>query len=211
MSTQVHIIDRIGGTKSELKQLRAKGMIPAVVYGNAIGSISVAVDAKEIKAVFRSNPHAILEVLLPTHGKQSVMIHQSQKDPMNGNLLHIDFHQINMNQKMNSKVTLHYTGTAEGVQEGGMLQVMEHEVEIGCMPYNLPSHIDVDVSKLAIGGQLLASDLKLTADLELASDPSLLLVTVLAVQNVDEEVEADAELKADERTAADSEHEYKEA
>jgi large subunit ribosomal protein L25 len=186
MSNTIHLKDRVGTTKSNLKQLRATGNIPAVVYGQEIGSIQVTVDEKEILAAMKRNARAILEVVLPSNKTHPVLIQQIQRDTLTGKLLHIDFHQINMKQNIETSVTIHFTGEPVGVKEGGMLQVETHSVQVRCMPKNLPDTIEVDISKLAIGDHLLVSDLKVAAGVEVLTDPASMLVTILTIQKLDE-------------------------
>jgi large subunit ribosomal protein L25 len=153
----------------------------------------VAVEEKEIRAVLKRSPHAILEVILPSKDKQPVLIHQIQKDALTGQLLHIDFLQINMKEKLDTAVSVHFSGEPAGTKEGGILQVELHEVMVRCMPKKLPSSLDVDISHLHIGEHLLVSDLKLSKDLEILTDPEAVLVTILAVQKLDEALESAAE------------------
>jgi large subunit ribosomal protein L25 len=190
MSNTIHLKDRVSTTKSNLKQLRATGNIPAVVYGQEIGSVQVTVDEKEILAIMKKNARAILEVVLPSNKTHPVLIQQIQRDTLTGKLLHIDFHQINMKQNIETMVTIHFTGEPVGVKEGGMLQVETHSVQVRCMPKNLPDTIEVDISKLAIGDHLLVSDLKVDAGVEVLTDPASMLVTILAIQKLDETLAA---------------------
>jgi large subunit ribosomal protein L25 len=203
MSNFIHLQERVKSTKSSLKQLRAQGNIPAVVYGQEIGSIQVTVNEKEIVAAMKRNSRAILEVVLPSNKKHPVLIQQFQRDSLSGKLIHIDFHQINMNQNIETLVTIHFTGEPSGVKEGGILQVETHAVQVRCMPKKLPETIEVDISNLAIGDHLLVSDLKVAEGVEILTDPSAMIVTILAIQKLDvpEETvaaEADTEAKAEE-------------
>lgn len=186
MSDTIHVQDRVGSTKSYLRQLRAQGNIPAVVYGEEIGSIQVSVNEKEIVAAMKKNARAILEVVLPSKKTHPVLIQEYQRDAISGKLLHIDFHQINMNQSIETMVTIHFTGDASGVKEGGILQVETHSVQVRCMPKKLPNTIEVDISKLGIGDHLLVSDLKVDNAVEILTDPTAMVVTILAIQKKDE-------------------------
>jgi large subunit ribosomal protein L25 len=190
MSNTIHLQERIKSTKSNLKQLRAQGNIPAVVYGQEIGSIQVTVNEKEIVAAMKRNSRAILEVVLPSNKKHPVLIQQFQRDSLSGKLIHIDFHQINMNQNIETLVTIHFTGESPGVKEGGILQVETHAVQVRCMPNKLPETIEVDISNLAIGDHLLVSDLKVAKGVEILTEPSAMVVTVLAIQKLDVTLEA---------------------
>lgn len=183
---------RNGLTKSSIKQLRSSGKIPAVVYGKKVGALNVAVEAKELLMLLRSNPHAIVEMEIPNNGKQPVMIHEVQRDKINRDLLHIDFHQINMDEPVRTSVTLEFTGEPKGADEGGMLQIQMHEVEIRCLPTIIPGTITVDVTALELGDTILAKDIVLPAGIELKSHSDDVVVTLLAPQKEVEEPEAEA-------------------
>jgi large subunit ribosomal protein L25 len=202
MSNAIHLQDRSGSSKSYLRQMRAQGNIPAVVYGQEIGSIQVMVNEKEIVAAMKRNARAILEVVLPSNQTHPVLIQEFQRDSISGKLLHIDFHQINMNKNIETLVTIHFTGDSIGVKEGGILQVETHAVQVRCMPKNLPDTIEVDISKLAIGDHILVSDLKVEKGVEILTDPTAMLVTILTIQKLDETL--DTSVATDEEVAAEA-------
>jgi large subunit ribosomal protein L25 len=202
MSNTIHLKDRTVSTKSNLKQLRAQGDIPAVVYGQEIGSIQVTVNEKEIVAAMKRNSRAILDAVLPSNQTHPVLIQEFQRDSISGKLLHIDFHQINMNKNIETLVTIHFTGDPIGVKEGGILQVETHAVQVRCMPKKLPSTIEVDVSMLGIGDHIMVSDLKVEKGIEILTDPTAMLVTILSIQKLDETL--DTSVATDEEVAAES-------
>ncbi|MBP1996177.1 50S ribosomal protein L25 [Paenibacillus eucommiae] len=169
-------------TASTIKQLRANGKVPAVVNGKKVGSTVIAIDQKELQALLRSNPNAIIEMELTDGVKHPVMIHEIQRGKVNRELLHIDFHQINMDEPVKSFVQIEFIGEAVGVSEGGILQIQQHELEIRCLPDQIPASIKVDVSDLKMGDHLLVSDLTLPSDVEIKTDPGELLVTILTPQ-----------------------------
>ncbi|CAH1192338.1 50S ribosomal protein L25 [Paenibacillus allorhizoplanae] len=200
MSNSIQLLDRT----CKLKQMRKQGQIPAVVYSSRMKSEHVAVEDKVIRAALKSNAHAILEVVLPSKKKHPVMIHQVQKDSLSGQLIHIDFLQINMKEKLDTAVAVHFSGEPIGTKEGGMLQIEMHEVLIRCMPNKLPSSLDVDISKLSIGDKLHVSDLDAGNDVEILTDPEAILVTILAAQKLDETLEPAAEESQADSDAAEA-------
>ncbi|MNH98226.1 50S ribosomal protein L25 [compost metagenome] len=185
MSQSLRVTDRT----MKSKQMRSQGQVPAVVYSNRMDNVLVAVEEKQLLSVLKRSPHAIFELDLPEQGKQPVMVHEVQRDALTGQLLHIDFLQINMKEKIDAPIIIHYTGEPAGVKEGGILQVDSYEITVRCMPSKLPSSIEADISELGIGGQLLVSDLKLPNNVELITDPESMLVTILAIQKLDEAIE----------------------
>ncbi|MDF2961891.1 MAG: ribosomal protein [Paenibacillus sp.] len=200
--------ERNSGTKSERKGLRAKGKIPAVLYGTKVSSTPIAVEEKELMALLRSNPHAIIEMDVPQMGKQPVMINEIQRDVITRNVLHVDFHQINMDEPVSTTVRLDFVGDAAGVQAGGILQIQHHEIDVRCLPRDIPAAIQVDISQLEIGSNILVSELQLPANIEIKTDMNDVLATVLLPQkevapaDTEEEAEQKAEAKAE---AADAE------
>lgn len=176
-------------TKSEIKKLRENGKVPGSVYGKKIGSASIAIDAKELLALLRSNPHAIVELDIPGAGVQPVMIQDVQREKLNRTLLHIDFHQINMNEPVRTTVAVELTGEAEGVKSGGILQVQMHEVEVRGLPDRIPGAITFDVSGLQMGDLLHAGDLQMPEGIELKSAHEDIVATILVPQK--EEVSAE--------------------
>ncbi|MDR6885144.1 50S ribosomal protein L25 [Bacillus sp. 3255] len=169
-------------TKFDIKQLRVKGKVPAVVYGKKVASTVITVDQKDLMALLRKNPHAIIDLDMPDGGKQPVMINEIQRSPLSRELLHVDFHQINMDEPVKTVVTLDFVGDAIGAKEGGILQIQLHELEIRCLPNQIPASITVDISKVGIGENMLVSELTVPGNVEVKSDPNELVLTILAPQ-----------------------------
>lgn len=202
MSAVLKAESREAKTKSEAKQLRAKGQIPGVVYGTKVSSTAISVNGKELLALLRENPHAVVDLELPADGKQPVMVQEVQRDKLTGSILHIDLHQINMNEPIQTAIGIAITGEAPGVKEGGILTVEMHELEIKCLPGDLPGSLTVDISKLGVGENLLVSDIAIPDKVELLSNPDDVVVTVLAPQKAEEPADKPAEeAKADEPKA----------
>jgi large subunit ribosomal protein L25 len=176
----LQLTERTHQSRSEMNSRRKQGHIPAVVYGHQIGNISVEVSEKDITDALRRNPHAVLQVVLPKYGKQSVLVRDIQRNALSGKFRHIDFFQIDTKEKVDTKVTIHLTGDPVGVKSGGILQVELHEIEVRCMADKLFTSFEVDTSSLAIGDQLLVSDLSIHDGVEVLTDASSLVVTVLA-------------------------------
>lgn len=183
-------------TKSGVKQLRSSGSVPGVVYGKNIGSVLVSVDNRELLSLLRSHARGIIELKLGSTGNQTVMIQDLQRDPLNSNLLHIDFHQINMNEPVRTEVVLDFVGEAKGEEEGGMLQIQLHQLEIRCLPGLIPASIAVDVTRLEMGDTITAGELQIPAGVELKTHKDEVVVTVLAPQKeVEEAPEAETTAK----------------
>lgn len=194
---------RSSGTKGQRKDLRKQGKVPGVVYGKKVTQTSIAIDQRELLALLKTNPHAIIDMDIPQFGKQPVMINEVQRDPISRELLHVDFHQINMDEPVNTTVRLEFIGDPVGVGVGGILQIQHHEVDIRCLPSDIPAAIEVDISGLDIGQNLLVSELKLPAKLEMRSDEHDVVATILTPQKGDEETEEAAEADKAQEPAAE--------
>lgn len=148
--------------KNEARRVRVTGKIPAVVYGAKKDSIAVTVDPKQITKILHSDSghNTIFDLKVGDAGKEKVMIVDWQYDPIKSHLLHIDLKRIDMNKAVKVSVPIALVGEAAGVkQQGGIMDQVLREVEIECLPADIPSHIDVDVSELVFGVVIRVSDL----------------------------------------------------
>lgn len=201
--------ERKTGTQGDLRKMRQRGSVPGVVYGSKLSTpLSVAVNEKELTALLRSHPHALLELDIPGAGKQPVMLTEVQREPLSRNVLHVDFHQVNMNQEIKTMVRIEMVGDSSGVREGGILQAMLHELEIHCLPNRIPEAIEVDVTGLGIGENLLVADLKLPEGVTTRVEPDHVVVTILLPQK-DLTAEEAEEAAEDAEAAAERSHEAK--
>src|SRR5271168_1962064 len=181
-------------------------MIPGVVYGAKEPSIAVELDPKQITRILHSESghNTIFDLEIGT-GKTKAMIVDWQYEPIKGKLMHIDLKRIAMDKVLRVSVPISLIGEAAGVkQEGGILEHILREVEIECLPADIPSHIDVDVSHLTFGMVLRVSDLPHSAKLKFLSDANQ---PVAHVTSVKEEVVATPEAVAAEAGAVPAEPE----
>lgn len=187
---------RTGRTKGDLNRLRAQGKVPGIVYGKKVTQTPIAIDQKELFTLLKTNPNGIIEMDVPGFGKQPVMINEVQRDVFTRQPLHVDFHLINMDEPVTTTVRLEFIGDPVGVKAGGILQIQHHEIEIRCLPQHIPSEVEVDISGLDVGENILVSQLKLPADVEVKADENDVLATILLPQK-----EAEEEPAADEPAA----------
>src|SRR5262250_2158555 len=152
---------RTPGNKNDARRVRQGGRIPAVVYGAGQDSISVAVDPRQVSRILHSETgHNTIFDLTLDGAKTKAMNVDWQYEPIKGKLLHIDVKRIAMDKKLAVLVPIVLKGEAVGVkQQGGILEQMLREVEVECLPQDIPSHIDVDVTELVFGRVLRVSDL----------------------------------------------------
>src|ERR1700730_8556788 len=183
---------REAGTKNHARRVRMGGKIPAVVYGAGKDSQPVSVDPRHVLRILRSDTgHNTIFDLAMGGEATKAMIVDWQYEPIKGHLLHIDLKRIAMDKALRVSVPVMLQGVPLGVRtEGGILEQMLREVEIECLPGDIPSHIDVDVSELTFGKVLRVSDLPHNEKLKFLSDANQ---PVAHVTSVKEEVVATPE------------------
>jgi large subunit ribosomal protein L25 len=194
------------GTKNDAKRVRRDGKIPAVVYGAGKESVSISVDPRVVTRILNSETgHNSIFDLALNGEKTKAMIVDWQYEPIKGRLLHIDLKRIALDKVLRVSVPIFLVGEAAGVkQEGGIMEQMLREVEIECLPADIPSHIDADVAELTFGKVLRVSDLPHSTKLKFLTDANQ---PVAHVTSVKEEVVATPEAAAAEAGAAPAEPE----
>ncbi|NIM97882.1 MAG: 50S ribosomal protein L25/general stress protein Ctc [candidate division Zixibacteria bacterium] len=168
--------------KEYAKKLRRNGFIPAVVYGQGASSLALEIETKSFHALLRRGlgENVLVNLSISDHkdGEKKVLIRETQRDPVKGDIIHVDFHEISLTRKLAIQVPIHLMGTPEGVKEGGILQHVLRELEVECLPTAIPEKIEVDVNHLKIGDSIHVSDLRLE-DVEILSDPHSSIVSVV--------------------------------
>jgi len=186
---------RQGGGKNDARRLRQTGMIPAVVYGAGKDSLAVAVDPKQMSRILHSESghNSIFDLTLNGESAK-VMIVDWQYEPIKGALLHVDLKRIAMDRVLRVSVPVLLKGEAPGVKtQGGILEQILREVEIECLPADIPSHIDADVSQLMFGQVIRVSDLPHGGKLKFLTDEDQSVAHVVAVKEVAAPAAAEAE------------------
>jgi len=191
---------RESGNKNHARRVRREGKIPAVVYGAGKDSVSVTVDPRVVTRILNSETgHNTIFDLAFNGDRTKAMIVDWQYEPIKGRLLHIDLKRIAMDKVLRVSVPIELIGEAAGVkQEGGIMEQMLREVEIECLPADIPSHIDADVSQLTFGVVLRVSDLPHSEKVKFITDANQ---PVAHVTSVKEEVVATPDAAAAEAAA----------
>jgi len=194
------------GTKNEARRVRREGKIPAVVYGAGKDSLPVTVDPRVVTRILNSESgHNTIFDLTLDGEKTKAMIVDWQYEPIKGRLLHIDLKRIALDRVLTVSVPIELKGEAEGVKtQGGILEQMLREVEIECLPADIPSYIELDVTQLTFGKVLRVSDLPQSDKIKFLTDENQ---PVAHVTSVKEEVVATPEAAAAEAAAAPAEPE----
>nr|MBN2278850.1 50S ribosomal protein L25 [candidate division Zixibacteria bacterium] len=172
---------RIGTGKGTSRQLRMKGFIPGVLYGPEVEPFSLSLNNKELAALMRTGNSSRKLIDLLVNGEndsRKVIIRDLQRDPVSGDFKHVDLYQVSMKKKLTVPVRIHLIGTPEGVKLGGILQHIIREIEVECLPTDIPDRIDLDVSSLMIGDVIHVSELSLEK-VEILDNPKRTIVTVV--------------------------------
>jgi large subunit ribosomal protein L25 len=198
---------RAAGNKNDARRVRRSGRIPAVLYGAGKPAAAVSIDPRQVARILHSasGHNTIFDLTLDGGERTKAMIVDWQYEPIKGSLLHIDLKRVAMDQRLKVKVPVLLKGEAAGVkQEGGILEQLLREVEIECLPGDIPSSIEVDVSHLIHGMVLRVSDLPHAEKLKFLSDANRPVAHVISVK---EEVAPTPEAVAAEAAAAPAEPE----
>lgn len=148
------------GNEKSAHVLRAAGMLPGVVYGPTREPLSITLTKKEFDKVFKTAGESTIIELTGLGTPVSVLVKEVDFAPTKGGVRHVDFYALEMNKEITATVPLHFIGESPAEKAGGVVNRVLHEIEVTCMPVNLPSHIDVDISTLEnIGDQFHISDL----------------------------------------------------
>jgi large subunit ribosomal protein L25 len=190
---------REGRGKNEARRLRASGKIPAVLYGSEKGkAVEIAVDPKTLLRILHSdsgvNTLIGLEGVGESGGNTRVLVKEYQLDPINHKLLHVDFYQVAMDKAITVTVPIELTGEPKGVkQQGGIVDFVQREIEVECLPGDIPEHVTVDVSELMLHQGIRLRDL-VTPDVKWkpVSDVDTMIVHVVALKAEEEPAAAEA-------------------
>jgi len=172
--------------KGDIKRLREDGKIPAVLYGHKDKPRRIYLVEKEFKKVLDILKKEAITVNLQVEEKSyPCLIKAVQHNPINSRLLHIDFQHILKKEKIKATIPIHPIGEAPGVKEGGILDQHLYEVVVKCLPDDLPSHVDVDISKLNLNGTIHLKDIKPpNVDFELGLETAVFSVLIPKVEKV---------------------------
>ncbi|NWF84933.1 MAG: 50S ribosomal protein L25 [Bryobacteraceae bacterium] len=179
--------------KNEARRLRVAGKIPAIVYGTGGQPIPVTVSPKEVNRILHSASgiNTIFNLHLTNGETTPVKVVDWQHDPLKGTLLHVDLMRIDLSKKLTVKVPVISKGEPKGVkQQGGLFEVVTREIEIECLPDDIPESFTVDVTELLIGQSLRAKEVQMSEGVRLVSNPDQVLSHVVATRGAAETAEA---------------------
>ena len=171
--------------KNAARRLRRRGLVPGIVYGGKGENLAVAVDPKALQRVLRSEAgrNAILKLSIADHGSTNAILKNWQVDPVKESFLHADFYRIAMDVAIRVTVPIHVLGEARGVKvDAGILELVIRDIEVECLPGDIPERIAVDVSDLGINQSLRVSDVPIPAKVKVLQAADQVVVHVVAVK-----------------------------
>jgi len=200
MDATLEVVKRDGRGKNEARRLRAAGRVPAVLYGavrdgKQPAGVPVAVDPKEVLRILHSESGVNTLITLRLDGSESrVMVKEYQLDPVTHQLLHADFYQLAMDRAITVTVPIAIMGEPKGVkQQGGLLDFVTRDVQVQCLPTDIPEHIDVDVTELMLHQAIRVRDLPSNPKWKVVTEPDTMLVHVVMPKAEEEPAAAEGE------------------
>jgi large subunit ribosomal protein L25 len=188
----------------ESRRVRREGAVPAVVYGHGLEALPVAVDRRELYAVLHTEAGLNALINLQVNGDEYLTVaREVQRHPVRGDIIHLDFIRISLDEAIEAEVPVEFVGIPVGVREGkGIVETPAASVMVSALPANIPSHITLDITNLKVGDSLRVSDLPAIEGVAYVSEPEHLLVMVAMPAAVVAEVPAEAPAEGEEAAAA---------
>lgn len=190
--------ERDGRGSGDARRLRREGFIPGVLYGKGKGSYAICVPERELRRVLTGagGLHAILDVIV--EGKNAThasILKDYQQDPIRGHISHIDLQEVPLDQPIHAAVTVQLVGEPAGAKEGGVLSQVQREINVEALPMEIPEHVELDVSGMAIGDTLRLADLAAMEGVTYLDDPeeTVLATVTLPTREVEPEPEEGVE------------------
>jgi large subunit ribosomal protein L25 len=176
---KLQVLDRPSSGSAESRRLRKQGLIPGVIYGGGHEPKAIAVEERELRQALtgKGGLHAILDVTLDGGAARPSILKSYQQDPLKGTLMHVDLQEVRLDRPIQARVVVELVGDSIGVNEGGVLSQVNREITVEALPLEIPEHLDLDVSGMAIGDTLRLADLPAHEGVSFLDDPE---ETVLA-------------------------------
>lgn len=184
--TTLQAIKRTEFTNSAKRKVRESGKVPAIIYGKAEESQPVALDSIELIKTLREEGKNTVLHLDVDGSSHAVMLYDMQTDPLKNEIIHADFHIVDMQADVEVEVPVQLIGEAQGVKDGGVLQQSLHEVGITAKPGNIPQTIDVDISNLGVNETLYIKDLLASQNYQFVQDEEQVVASILPPQQEEE-------------------------
>lgn len=191
---KIEAVPRSTRGKNAARRLRSAGQVPATVYGGGESAVAVAVNPRELAPILHSEAGHTSVFTMEISGRDAVrvMLKDWQREPVHGSVLHVDFVRVTRDTRVKVRVPIHVSGEPKGVKlQGGIFEFALREVEVECLPDDIPEHIAVDVSELMLGQNIRVSHLPLASNVTVLSDPNRVVAHVVALKAEEEAAPAE--------------------
>jgi large subunit ribosomal protein L25 len=188
---KLEVRKRDGVGQKQARADREAGQIPGVIYRSGQETIAISVDARALRQAVTGSGgvHALMDVVVDGGRGKAAIIKDMQIDPVRDRVIHIDFHELRLDQKIATVVAVHLVGDASGVNMGGVLNQPTHQINVSVLPTEIPEMIEVDVSALEIGGSVRLSEVTVPEGVELLDDPESTVLATVSAPIAEEELE----------------------
>ena len=180
--TQLNVELRSKTGKGISRQLRSADMVPGVVYGKGMDPMAISIKYRELRAAMAGEGGQNNLITLVGGGsldQSMAIVVDLQRDALKGTYQHVDLHRINMTEKLRVTVPVILKGTSVGVKEGGLLDLAHHELHVECLPGNIPDHIEIDITNLAIAHSIHVNEISVADGVKILDNPKTPVVSVL--------------------------------
>jgi len=192
MNIKIDAEKRDLGKKSNLTELRNKGFIPGIIYGNGQEGIKISFNARNYTREYKKTIGEVAFFDITVEGKTyKTFIKEKQVHPLTREIVHIDFLELHKGKSITIEVPINFIGEAIGAKEGGVLEIIQRSVQVTCLPKDIPDEIRVDVSNLNIGDSIHFSDIDVSKDIEtnFSDDTTIVSLSLPTIMEEPEEVE----------------------
>jgi len=177
---------RLTSGRSAVNKIKQQGLVPAVVYGGQDKPVNLSINAREIRNILAhaTSEHFLVDLEIADGDSKTsrlALVQEVQHDPIKGHVLHVDFHAVKADEVLHAKIPVETVGEAAGVKNfGGVLEISMHEIEVECLPKDLPEVITLDVSALGVGDAIHIQDIQFSEGVTARADGELTVVRVAA-------------------------------
>jgi len=192
-------------TRGYLNELKRNGIVPGTVYGKGVDNQAVSISQKQLTRTFQAHgSRGLFSLEIDGGSGLMVIVREIQRHPITGQITHVDFWKVRLDEKINSTVGVSLVGEEEIIKKGGILQAGAKEIEVSCLPQDIPETLVYDIAALEIGDKVTVADLQVPAEVEILTDLETLVATVLApaISAEAEEAEGEGEAAEAEETEA---------
>ena len=181
-------------TRGYLNELKRSGIVPGTIYGKGIDNQAISISLKQLTRTFQVHgSRGLFSLEIDGDSGLMVVVREVQRNPITGHIIHVDFWKVRLDEKITSTVGVSIIGEEEIMKKGGILQSGAKEIEISCLPQDIPETLVYDIAALEIGDKVTVADLQVPAAVEILTDMETMVATVLAPSKATDEEEVEEE------------------